>query len=231
MLRNIPILITAAVLLTYGYVKFMNKEVKNQVQNELEQIVLKVNQDESSSWRAKNYPRFTYSTQQLKSMFNLIVEDELPDNFDEPPLYTTEVEDLPENFDSRENWPNCSSIREVWDQSACGSCWAFGAASAMSDRICIKNQDDQRRVSPEDLLECCSACGFGCNGGYLYQSWSYWKGKGLVTGEVYGNETSCKPYAFPPCNHHSSGPRDDCSQHHYSTPSCKRECSNSKYEK
>ena len=35
-------------------------------------------------------------------MFNLIVEDKLPDNFDEPPLYSTEIEDLPENFDSRE---------------------------------------------------------------------------------------------------------------------------------
>jgi cathepsin B len=44
---------------------------------------------------------------------------------------------LPENFDSREQWPGCESIREVRDQSTCGSCWAFGAAEAMSDRLCI----------------------------------------------------------------------------------------------
>lgn len=46
-------------------------------------------------------------------------------------------ESIPDNFDSRENWPNCESIKEIRDQSTCGSCWAFGAAEAMSDRWCI----------------------------------------------------------------------------------------------
>jgi cathepsin B len=101
----------------------------------------------------------------------------------------------------------------------------------MSDRLCIKNKNDQRRISPEDLMECCRGCGYGCNGGFLYQSWSYWKVTGIVTGEGYGDKNSCKPYAFPSCNHHSSGPRDDCSDHHYSTPSCKQECSNQDYTK
>lgn len=49
----------------------------------------------------------------------------------------TPLEDIPENFDSAENWPGCESIKEVRDQSTCGSCWAFGAVEAMSDRICI----------------------------------------------------------------------------------------------
>lgn len=61
--------------------------------------------------------------------------------------------------------------------------------------------------------------------------WAWWREDGIVTGEVYGDKTSCKPYAFPPCNHHSSGPRDDCSQHSYSAPTCKEECSNSEYPK
>lgn len=37
--------------------------------------------------------------------------------------YTDLPTDLPENFDSRENWPNCPTIREVRDQGSCGSCW------------------------------------------------------------------------------------------------------------
>jgi C1A family cysteine protease len=45
--------------------------------------------------------------------------------------------DLPENFDARTAWPQCKSIGHIRDQSTCGSCWAFGAVEAMSDRLCI----------------------------------------------------------------------------------------------
>lgn len=44
---------------------------------------------------------------------------------------------VPDTFDARTNWPKCDSIKEVRDQSNCGSCWAFGAVNAMSDRWCI----------------------------------------------------------------------------------------------
>lgn len=37
--------------------------------------------------------------------------------------YTDAPTDLPENFDAREHWPNCPTIREVRDQGSCGSCW------------------------------------------------------------------------------------------------------------
>ena len=30
---------------------------------------------------------------------------------------------FPDNFDSRTNWPNCPTIKEVRDQGSCGSCW------------------------------------------------------------------------------------------------------------
>lgn len=65
-------------------------------------------------------------------MFNLIL-DPKPKNFDEPPFYSINEEDLPTTFDAREQWPECESIKEIRDQSSCGSCWAFGAAEAMSD--------------------------------------------------------------------------------------------------
>lgn len=47
------------------------------------------------------------------------------------------IEGIPDTFDARTAWPNCESIKEIRDQSDCGSCWAFGAVEAMSDRICI----------------------------------------------------------------------------------------------
>lgn len=37
--------------------------------------------------------------------------------------YTDVQIDLPDNFDAREHWPNCPTIREIRDQGSCGSCW------------------------------------------------------------------------------------------------------------
>lgn len=37
--------------------------------------------------------------------------------------YTDTSTNLPENFDSRENWPHCPTIKEIRDQGSCGSCW------------------------------------------------------------------------------------------------------------
>merc|ERR1712032_311598 len=56
-------------------------------------------------------------------------------------------EGVPENFDPREKWPECPTIREIRDQGGCGSCWAFGAVTAMSDRICIHSKGEQHGVS------------------------------------------------------------------------------------
>jgi len=46
--------------------------------------------------------------------------------------------DPPTNFDSRQQWPNW--IHPIRDQQSCGSCWAFGAAEAFSDRFFIASQ-------------------------------------------------------------------------------------------
>uniref|UniRef100_A0A674GI05 Cathepsin B n=1 Tax=Taeniopygia guttata TaxID=59729 RepID=A0A674GI05_TAEGU len=134
----------------------------------------------------------------------------LPERVD----FAADVE-LPDNFDSRTQWPNCPTISEIRDQGSCGSCWAFGAVEAISDRICVHtNAKVSVEVSAEDLLSCCGfECGMGCNGGYPSGAWRYWTERGLVSGGLYDSHVGCRPYSIPPCTGEGG-----------STPRCSRHC-------
>ncbi|XP_075165958.1 cathepsin B-like [Haematobia irritans] len=144
-------------------------------------------------------------------------------------------EDLPEEFDSRTNWPNCPTIKEIRDQGSCGSCWAFGAVEAMSDRVCIhSNGKVNFHFSADDLVSCCHTCGFGCNGGFPGATWSYWTRKGIVSGGAFGSNQGCRPYEIAPCEHHVNGTRPPCDGEHGKTPHCQHQCQSSykvNYEK
>merc|ERR1711971_1283354 len=139
-------------------------------------------------------------------------------------------EGVPENFDPREKWPECPTIREIRDQGGCGSCWAFGAVTAMSDRICIHSKGEQHvHVSSENLLSCCYSCGFGCNGGFPGAAWSFWTRKGLVSGGQYGTHQGCQPYEIEPCEHHVNGTRGPCKEGGR-TPKCHKTCENTEFK-
>lgn len=134
------------------------------------------------------------------------------------------IKDLPENFDARENWPGCPTIKEVRDQGSCGSCWAFGAVEAMSDRYCIHSRGAENyHISAEDLATCCSSCGDGCNGGFPAAAWEYWVSDGLVTGGQYNSSEGCQPYAIPACDHHVPGKLKPCGDI-LPTPPCTKQC-------
>ncbi|CAF1683036.1 unnamed protein product [Adineta ricciae] len=108
--------------------------------------------------------------------------------------------------------------------SCCGSCWAFGAVEAMSDRICIASNGAQNaHISAEDLVSCCSSCGFGCDGGFPQAAWSYYKSSGLVTGGNYNSKQGCEPYTIPSCDHHVNGSLPPC-QGEQPTPRCTKKC-------
>ncbi|XP_068706440.1 cathepsin B-like [Montipora foliosa] len=131
---------------------------------------------------------------------------------------------VPDSFDSREEWPKCKSIDEIRDQGSCGSCWAFGAVEAMTDRICIHSSGRLTpHISAEDLLSCCTECGMGCNGGFPEEAWFYWQQKGLVTGGQYDSNKGCQPYQIPSCDHHVKGHLKPCGSV-LPTPPCERKC-------
>jgi cathepsin B len=90
-------------------------------------------------------------------------------------------------------------VHPIRDQSKCGSCWAFGATEALSDRFAIASKGAVDVVlAPEDLVAC-DGIDRGCNGGYLAMAWRYLTNTGAVT-------DSCFPYTsqdgtVPHCLH------------------------------
>lgn len=82
-----------------------------------------------------------------------------------------------ESFDARKAWPEM--IHEIRDQGQCGSCWAFGATEALSDRLAIRRIVNTV-LSPQQLVSC-DFGNFGCEGGYLGAAWSYMHSEGVMT--------------------------------------------------
>jgi len=140
---------------------------------------------------------------------------------------TQVVKSIPAAFDSRTEWGStCASLTEIRDQSACGSCWAFGAVEAMTDRTCIASSGAQTpHLSAEDMNSCCALCGDGCGGGDPGAAWDYWTQTGVVDGGNYG-DGGCDPYTLPPCDHHINGSLPPCPSQEYPTPPCHKKCSN-----
>ncbi|KAJ8926212.1 hypothetical protein NQ314_021432 [Rhamnusium bicolor] len=176
-----------------------------------------------STWKAGRNFDVNVPTSYLKKLVG-VLETPTTDLLPQKQHASLEAVDIPEFFDARDEWPQCDSVSEIRDQAACGSCWAFGAVEAMSDRICIHSGGkSQVSVSAEDLLTCCSACGYGCDGGYLDAAWSYWVKSGIVTGGPYHTTTGCRAYTIAPCAHHVVSTRPACSSGG-GTPACVREC-------
>lgn len=99
-----------------------------------QKFIDKIN-SKARTWRAgKNFGPHV-SMQYIRNLMG-VHEDAYKFRLADKPSNLFELEDdLPEQFDARENWPNCPTIKEIRDQGSCGSCWAFGAVEAMSDRV------------------------------------------------------------------------------------------------
>nr|ABF47216.1 cathepsin B [Nicotiana benthamiana] len=174
-------------------------------------IVKQVNENEKAGWKAALNPRFSnFTVSQFKRLLG-VKPTRKGDLKGIPILTHPKLLELPQEFDARVAWPNCSTIGRILDQGHCGSCWAFGAVESLSDRFCI-HYGLNISLSANDLLACCGfLCGDGCDGGYPLQAWKYFVRKGVVTDE-------CDPYFDNEgCSHPGCEPA-------YPTPKCHRKC-------
>lgn len=135
------------------------------------------------SYDVEENPLRNYSIEKLRGMLGTIVEpaEEAPIDLVEPTMLSA----VPTSFDWRSQSPNC--VHPIRDQQQCGSCWAFAATEAFSDRFCIASGGAVNVVlSPQDMVSC-DPWDMGCNGGILSWAWSYLSNTGVVTDE-------CTPY-------------------------------------
>ena len=156
------------------------------------------NADGRSSWVAGESEFFSGKTlEESKKLMGTVLEDKF--------LYAQPVRtfdhiddgDIPDTFDARTQWPNF--VHPIRNQERCGSCWAFAASEALSDRFAIASNGSVNVVlSPEDLVSCDSG-DMGCNGGILSQAWKYLSETGIVSDKCFpytagqGQPSPCPP--------------------------------------
>ena len=133
-----------------------------------------------STWEAYNpmeNPLKEYTHDQLLNMLGTYI---VPTNGD---YKRPQVVATPSQFDAREQWP--SYVHAIRDQQSCGSCWAFGASEALSDRFAIASAGKFNEVlSPEDMVSC-DQNDYGCGGGYMDKAWQYLEEHGIVTDKCF----------------------------------------------
>ncbi|KAL0216870.1 hypothetical protein RCL1_007353 [Eukaryota sp. TZLM3-RCL] len=143
-----------------------------------EQIIAMVNSNPRSTWVAGVNPRMVDLTpEERRSLLGTKID------YLNLPKETRVANGLPDSFDVREKFPGCASYA-IRDQGRCGSCWAFGAAEALSDRFCAAGHNVV--LSPQYLVSCDKG-NMACNGGYLDRVWRFLANTGVPV-------DSCMPY-------------------------------------
>jgi cathepsin B len=223
---NITVLVVLA-LAAYSALHFTKAE--ETYQQRIANIAAEINAM-NTTWRAHEPSRFlNMQKSEIKALMGSLPEDQSKRATDVSNYFQMENVSAPDSFDARDTWPGCQSIKEIRDQANCGSCWAFAAAESMSDRWCIAyQQKSQVRISTQDITSCCHTCGNGCNGGNAGPAWNSFVREGFVTGDLYGDNTMCKPYLLAPCAHHTTSTKYPACSGDSKTPSCERKC-NSAY--
>jgi len=203
-------------------------------------LINSINNDKSLTWKAGINERWKHATlKDVRKTLGTIVDDKYKHRL--PYINKNEIKaDLPTDFDSRSQWPNCANIiGHVRDQSSCGCCWAFGSTEAYNDRLCIATDGSfQQLLSVEDTCACCNflQCDSnGCDGGQPTVAWEWFESTGVVSGGDYddiGQNDTCDPFTLPPCAHHvNSTEYPPCPSTEYKTPTCSKDCSNTDYPK
>jgi Papain family cysteine protease len=128
----------------------------------------------------KPIPTHSRTKPKSNSLPDVVLTSSLQTNNTQVPLLSqSQLNSTPEPNGPKKSTPS--------DQQQCGSCRAFGATEAFSDRFSIKLGDNINVVlSPEDLISY-DTNDYGYYGGYMGMAWEYLQDHGALS-------DSCFPY-------------------------------------
>jgi len=94
------------------------------------------------------------------------------------------------------DWVGRGVLTGVYDQGACGSCWAFSATENL-ESVFARKHGVLRNLSPQQIVSCDGK--YGCNGGSPTQAWTYiYEQKGLDTLQCYPYVAVAQACEFKP---------------------------------
>ncbi|KAF7279595.1 hypothetical protein GWI33_006990 [Rhynchophorus ferrugineus] len=113
-----------------------------------------------------------------------------------PKLNITKTFEMPEGVQapSSIDWRDQGRVTAVKDQGSCGSCWAFSITGSTEGAYALKT-GSLVSLSEQQLVDCATDINYGCDGGYLEQTFPYIISKGLQSESSYpykGVDGSCK---------------------------------------
>lgn len=158
---------------------------------ENEDLIRSVNAKKVGWQAGKNKFLRDKTPDQVRSLFgwNKNAEKPLPGK---SALRALPLESIPAQFTAATNWPACKTIRTIYNQARCGSCWAFAGVESAMDRWCITTQGKFNQALSFGQLVECDTLADGCEGGSNYAVWTYMQTNGIVT-------DACYPYNIPTC--------------------------------
>jgi cathepsin B len=186
-------MVTAVVLLALAAVAsaFVNPDSRPAI----DELLVNRIKESDAPWEPTLNNRFTNLTiRDVKRLLGTRLDDAFMDaeprkhqngiepvGADEPVGLTVTI---PAAFDARTRWPGF--IHPIRDQAGCGSCWAFAATEALSDRFAIASNGSINVVlSPQDLISCETSDQYGCDGGYPLNAWKLMQSTGILSDQCY----------------------------------------------
>eukprot|EP01004_Peranema_trichophorum_P005757 NODE_4606_length_1142_cov_588.501472_g4086_i0.p1 GENE.NODE_4606_length_1142_cov_588.501472_g4086_i0~~NODE_4606_length_1142_cov_588.501472_g4086_i0.p1 ORF type:complete len:323 (-),score=71.14 NODE_4606_length_1142_cov_588.501472_g4086_i0:114-1082(-) len=82
------------------------------------------------------------------------------------------------------DWRDHGAVNAIKDQAQCGSCWAFSAVAAMEGAWVVSGKHPLASLSEEELVQCASSAGQGCQGGWMDKAIQWVINNGGITTEA-----------------------------------------------
>lgn len=85
-------------------------------------MIYHINHKINTTWKAGRTKFYDWSLSSFKRLLGVPLNylNNITNNLPVKSYDDVDLEDLPDEFDSRENWPDCPTIREIRDQGNCG---------------------------------------------------------------------------------------------------------------